>query len=52
MIDNQPIEVHAFIRCILISLSVDEMLFPRYVNFQLILGVCDLEWRWLLFVSH
>ena len=32
MIDNQSITVHAFARYMLISLSVDEILLPRYVN--------------------
>ena len=32
MIDNLSIAVNAFARCMLTSLSVDEMLLPRYVN--------------------
>ena len=32
MINSQLIEVHTFARCILISLSVDEILLLRYVN--------------------
>ena len=32
MIDNLSITVHAFARCILMSLSVDETLLPRYAN--------------------
>ena len=32
MIDNQSIEIHAFSRCILMLLSVDEMLLTRYVD--------------------
>ena len=32
MIDNLSIAVHAFTKCILISLSVDEKLLPKYMN--------------------
>ena len=32
MIDNLSIAVHTFVRCILMSLSVDEMLLLRYIN--------------------
>ena len=32
MIDNLSIIFHAFNRCMLISISVDEILLPRYVN--------------------
>ena len=32
MLDNLSIVVHAFTRCILVLLSVNEILLPRYVN--------------------
>ena len=32
MIDNLSTAVHTFARCILTSLSVDEIMLPRYVN--------------------
>ena len=32
MIDNLSIAVHIFAKCVLISLSVDEMLLLRYLN--------------------
>ena len=34
MIDNLSIAVHAFVWCILTSLSVNEILLPRYVNWS------------------
>ena len=32
IIDSQSIAVHAFLTCLLTSLSVDKILLPRYVN--------------------
>ena len=32
MVDNLSIAVHAFIKCMLTTLLVDEILLPRYVN--------------------
>ena len=34
MMDDQSIAVHAFTRSMLTSLSVDEILLPRYVNWS------------------
>ena len=49
MIDKLSIAVHAFTRRMLISLSVDEILLPRFVNWLKV----GSKWRWLCFIcSH
>ena len=32
MIDNMSIAPHTFVRCMLTTLSINEILLPRYVN--------------------
>ena len=39
IIDNLSIVVHTFSRCMLTSLTVDEILLPRYVNFSINLNM-------------
>ena len=43
MIDNLPIAVHAFPMRMLTSLSVDEILLPKYVNCLRISVACHLK---------
>ena len=46
MINSLSIAVHTFVRWILMSLSVDEML-PRYINLSTNFRWLPFEWRWL-----
>ena len=45
MINNQLILFNVFAKHILTSLSLDEMLLPKYVSILLILEAFHLEWR-------
>ena len=43
VIDNLLIAIHVFTRHILMSLSVDEMLLPRYVTRRFTLGMATIQ---------
>ena len=52
MINNLLLAVHNFTKWFLISLSIDEILPPRYVNWSKVLEVCHVEWNSFYFRSY